>query len=466
MLAMLLIALPTGVLAQTPAETEARFVAERRQVTLAETLALVAKNNLDLKAARAVADQVAAKSRLATTSVLPELTLSMSYVATSAPAVIDNGGQLDLLGALTRGSLLPADAQQMILSNLATSPRSIPIQATHSAFGTLLLQQVLFSPSFFLLPAAEEAKRAAQLGAEEAREQLLLAGARVYLGLEGLEQIEAAAKDAEGIALKRENDAKARVAAGTDTEIAVLRAQSETAQARATLASLQGNRVALLAVLESLCGEAVRPVEKQPTVLSVAPSDVNAVPWENLFAIRAGRIGLQSQQRFNTVDRLAFLPSIVAQGKVNYNSNQGFVGRNFTFDGIVAAQWSIYDRGVRYVNMRENDAKTEQQRAQLESAIARGKANWIGATTNLQAAAVAMQQAESQAQLAQKAQKQLGGAFSVGLATSLEVSDIDNKAFFAASAAAQAKAQYEIRKVELAAAEGRLGAVVGLAPKE
>ena len=46
--------------------------------------------------------------------------------------------------------------------------------------------------------------------------------------------------------------------------------------------------------------------------------------------------------------------------------------------------------------------------------------------------------------------------------TALELSDIDNKRFLAASAAAQARSQVELRKVELAAAEGRLAKLLGL----
>ena len=73
-----------------------------------------------------------------------------------------------------------------------------------------------------------------------------------------------------------------------------------------------------------------------------------------------------------------------------------------------------------------------------------------------------MEQAESQSQRATRAQKQVEAAFTAGVSTSLELSDIDTKRFFAQSSAAQARAQLEIRKVEMAAAEGRLAAAAGL----
>lgn len=442
-------------------DAEAAFAASRRAVTLQETLALAAKNNLDLKAAHAAAQQVVAKAGLSTTAFLPEISVGASFLYTSAPAIFDNGGQIDLLKTLTRASLLQREYQDKIVEGLDSSPRTMTIQAAASLFGNITVQQVLFSPSFFLLPVAKEAKDAAALGTLEAREQVLLAAARVYLGLEGLEQLEVAAKEAEQVALKRERDAKAQVAVGKDTDIAVMRAQSETAQARATLASLSGNRVALLAMLEALTGDAVRP-SGAPTQLEVTAADEAQAPWEALYAIKAAQLGVQSAERFNLVDRLAFLPTLVAQAKGNYNSNKGFVNTNFTFDAMVAAQWVIFDRGVRYVNMHENDAKTAQQRAQLDASRVRARANWIAAKTSLATAEVALEQAQAQAQLAERAQKQLGSAFQAGFATSLEVSDMDNKRFLAASAAAQARAQVQIRKVELAAAEGRLAKLFGL----
>ena len=104
--------------------------------------------------------------------------------------------------------------------------------------------------------------------------------------------------------------------------------------------------------------------------------------------------------------------------------------------------------------------------SQLQSTRTRAKANWISAKANIEAAQFALQQAEAQSQLATRAQKQIDSAFQSGVATSLEVSDIDSKRFFAASAAAQSRAQLEIRKVELAAAEGRLATLVGLSAEQ
>jgi outer membrane protein TolC len=469
--------LPSTVPLTTAVDAERAFIAARRPVSLKEVLSLADKNSTDLAAARASASQVAAKAALVYSAILPEISLSASYVHTSAEQKFGIGA----FGPAFQGAIsaaingtapaygLPNMANQGVVDavgqafaeKLASTPDTVIVGA-NSLYGTLLVQQVLFTPQFFLLPAAGEATDAAHFGSLEAKEQVLLGVAKLYLGIEGLAQIEDAAREAEGVALKRERDAKAQAAMGVATDIAVLRAQSETAQARSTLATLSGQRVALLAMLEALVGEPVRPPDAQPTRLEVLAGEEEKSPWARSYLIRSTELALASQERFNTFDRLAWLPSIVGQAKGSYNSNKGFANTNFIFDNIIAAQWTLYDRGQRSAALHENDAKTVELRARLLGVRTKARANWIGAKTNLEAAQVALTQAEAQAALAARAQKQVESAYQAGFSTNLEVSDIDNKRFLASSAAANARAQLELRKVELAAAEGRLAELVGL----
>ena len=466
-----------------PGDLESAYLATRQPLSMADTLKLADEKSQDLAAARASAQQVVAKARLVFSAVLPELTASLSYVHTTAEQKFDPSGFLaafeGVIDASIRGVApaygFPYQANDQVIEGVKQGFRDgvgdalkpVTIVAPNSLYGNLILTQTLFAPQMFLIPAADQSKQAAKYGALEAREQVLLAVARIYLGVEGLTAIEEAAKDAERVALKREHDATSMQQMGMATDIALLRAQSETAQARATLATLQGQRVGLLAMLEALVGEPVRPVDGSPTHFEVTASDEVIAPWDETYLVKANKMGLESQETFNRFDRISWLPSLVAQAKGSYNSNKGFAGTNFIFDGIIAAQWTLYDRGQRYVTLHENDAKTLEARAKYESARAKAKANWIGAKTNLVAAQMALVQAETQASLATRAQRQIGSAYEAGFSTSLEVSDIDSKRFFAMSAAAQARAQLEVRKVELAAAEGRLASVLGLeTPKE
>ncbi len=467
---------------QAAVDLEAAFSASRKPVTLKEALVLADRQSSDLKAARASAEQVAAKSRAVLGAVLPEITASVSYVHTTAEQKFDPSMFVQAFEGVIDASIrgagpsygIPAMPNEQALAAvkqgftdaITGELKPTTIVARNSLYGNLIVTQTLFTPQMFLLPAADQAEAAAKAGAQEAREQVLLNVARLYLGIEGLGAIAVAAKDAEQVALKRERDALAQSQLGMTTDIALLRAQSETAQARATLATVQGQKVALLAMLEALVGEPIRPVSGEPTRVEVQAGMEADSPWEATFLVRANRLGVESLETFNRYDRISWLPSVIAQAKGSYNSNKGFANTNWMFDGVLAAQWTLFDRGARLVELNTNDAKTVEARAKFEASRARARATWLGAKMNLTAAEVALTQAEAQSQLAERAQRQIGSAYEAGAATSLEVSDIDSKRFFAASSAAQARSQLEVRKVELAAAEGRLAEVIGVDEKK
>lgn len=439
---------PADVATLTPVAASSR-----RVVSLAEALKLASERNHDYQAALANAQMVQTQANRVWGALLPEITLNGSYAFINAPLVLDSTGFFYGVGAVYPNAGAP---------DVSKIPPPYTITAQHSLYGTLQLQQILFTPQLFLLPAAKPGAAAAKLGAGEAREQILLGVARLYLGLQGLQQIEAAAHDAETVALKRERDVMGQVAAGTQGEIALLRAQTETAQARTTLAQIAGQREGLLATLESLVGESVRPEGQVSGLPGWQPTDESAKPWEQLYIVRATERGAAAQENFVTYDRLMFLPTVVATAKGNYNSNQGFVGTNWTYDFTIGMSIPLYDRGNRYSQKAEDEAKLRGAREKLESERAKARAGWATAKANLTAAESALEQAEAQATLATKAQKQLDAAFQLGLATALELSDIDNKRFFAASQVAQVRAQLEVRKVEMLAAEGRLARAAGL----
>lgn len=439
-----------------PVTADPVAASSRRVISLADALKLASKNNHDYQAALANAQMVQAQTSRVYGALLPEIVASGQYVHTSAPAVFGFGGVLDLV----QGSWPTTLGERTPLPPGSLEP--VEIIGRNSLYGTLQIQQLLFTPQLFLLPAAKPGYAAAKLGASEAREQVLLGVAKLYLGLQGLQQIEAAARDAETVALKRERDVMGQVAAGTQGDIALLRAQTETAQARGTLAQIAGQREGLLATLESLVGEPVRPEEQVAGLPNWQPGSENDKPWEQVYVVQATKKGVEAQEYYITYDTLMFLPTIVATAKGNYNSNKGFIGTNWWYDLSVGFSLPLYDRGIRYSQKHEDEAKLSAARSKLESERAKARAGWLTAKANLQAAEVALAQAESQATLAAKAQKQLDAAFQLGLATALELSDIDNKRFFAASQVAQVRAQLEVRKVEMLAAEGRLARAAGL----
>jgi len=403
----------------------------------------------DVAAARAQATVVSIGVHRAWTAWQPEVTLSGQFVHSSAEAQLDLGGFVQLVAGVFQ---LPPRNPELI-------PEPVVIAARNSRYATAQISQPLFTPAgVFLLGPAKAGAEAAELGALEAREQVLLAVARTFLGLQGVAQMMDAAREAEQVALQRERDAQAQLNVGMAVEASLLRAQAETAQARVQLAQLSGQSAQLLALLGALVGEPVQPAPLEALGAWWELPSADQSPWEDTFAVRSAAMAVRANEGKVTYDRFSWLPSVAAVARGNYNSNAGFTGQTTTYDVTLAATMPLYDRGQRYAALREDEARLAQSKAQYESARARAHANWVAARANLEASQATVVQAEAQAQLAARVQQQVAAAFKAGVATSLEMFDADTRRFLAASAAAQARATVEIRRAELAAAAGRIAA--------
>lgn len=412
----------------------------RRVVLLREALQLAARQGPDVAAARAQAAIAQAGVERASTAWKPDVVATGTYDHTDGIQKVDLGPLFKALGQ----------------PSTAFPPTTIVAQNNY--YATIQLTQPLLTPQGLFLPGiAGNAADAAARGADETREQVLLSVARAYLGLQGLEGLLGAARDAEKVALRREQDAKAQIAAGTAVEINLLRAQTETAQARAQIAGLLGQQQSLLPVLEALTGEPIEPapIGQQGEDFG-GTADESTQPWESSFAVRSATAGVKASQGSVRLDNFLWMPTIAGVAKETYNSNAGFSNKNWIYDLMINVSVPIYDRGSRYAAKHEDEARLAQAVAQLASARARARSNWLGARANLAAAEAVLAQTVSQAQLAARAQAQVDASARAGVATSLDLSDADAKRFGADSAAAQARAALEIRKAEVAAAEGRL----------
>jgi len=404
---------------------------QRRKVSLKEAMQLAVKQGPDVAAARAQADITRAGIRRAWTNWQPNIVATGTYDHTSAPSEIP------------AGSLGPG------------SP-AVTITAPNSRYGTLQITQPFLNPQGLFQPGiANSAAEAADRTADQTREQIVLGVAQAYFTLQGLEgQIEAA-REAERVALRREQDARARIAAGTDVEIALLRAQTETALARSQIASLQGQKDSTLPQLEALVGEAIEP--QTARVEDFGPiAQESAQPWENTYSVKSAIASAVSAERSVRLAYFLWMPSVSGSFKENYNSNGGFAETNWSNDLIVNVSIPIYDQGLRYAQLAQDRARLSQAQALLASARAQGRSSWLGARANVDAQQAVLQQSVAQEQLAIRTQVQVEASYRAGVSTSLDLSVADQQKFAAQSTRAQAQAALEIRRAELAAAAGRL----------
>src|SRR5437870_748465 len=403
---------------------------QRRKISLKEAMQLTVKQGPDVAAARALAEITRANIRKAWTNWQPNVVATGLFDRPSAPSII-SGASLGL-------------------------PSDVVLVGRHSWYGTFQITQPLFTPQGLFQPGiANSATEAADFTAEQTREQIVLSVAQAYLVLQGLEgQIEAA-REAEKVALRREQDARARIAAGTDVEIALLRAQSETASARSQLASLQGQKDATLPQLEALVGEPIEP--QSARVENFGPvGEESADPWENTYSVKSAMASTVSAQKTVRLDQLLWLPSANGGFRENYTSNGGFAEKNWTNDWIVNLSLPIYDQGVRYAQLAQDRARLTQAQALLASTRAQARSTWIGARANLAAQQAVLEQSVAAEQLAIRTQKQVEASYRAGVSTSLDLSVADQQKFAAQSTTAVSRAQLEIQRAALAAAEGKL----------
>jgi outer membrane protein TolC len=404
---------------------------QRRKLPLKEAMQLAVKQGPDVAAARALADITRANVNRAWTNWQPNVVATGQFDRTSAPQII---------GANALGPGSPP----------------ITLLGRHSWYGTFQVTQPLFTPQGLFQPGiANSAAESADFTADQTREQIVLSVAQAYLVIQGLEgQIEAA-REAEKVALRREQDARARIAAGTDVEIALLRAQSETASARSQLASLQGQKDATLPQLEALVGEPVEPLSAR--VENFGPvGQESAEPWENTYSVKSAISFAIASRKTVRLDQFAWLPSVNGGFRESYSSNGGFAEKNWTNDWIVNLSLPIYDQGQRYAQLVQDRARLAQAQAQLASIRAQARATWIGARANFAAQQAVLEQSVAAETFAVRTQVQVEASYRAGVSTSLDLSVADQQKFAAQSTTAQSRAQLEIQRASLAAAEGRL----------
>ncbi|HYR19167.1 MAG TPA: TolC family protein [Myxococcales bacterium] len=439
-------ALALSVLASSAA---AAAEPQRRPVPLREALQLAAKQGPDVAAARAQAAITRVGVERAFNYWKPDISATGTYDHVSAPSVLDFHTFTTPIGAVF--GLTPVRPDLL--------PPPIIITATNSRYGTLQLTQPFFTPRGVFQPGiANSSAESADRNADQTRENVLLSVARTYLTLQGIEGLLAAAYDAEKVALRREQDARAQIAAGTAVELNLLRAQNDTAVARSQIASLLGQQQSNLPVLEALVGEPIMPL---PAGQSDAqelgkPADEASEPWERTFGVQSAIAQLRAAQRSVTYDNFLWLPSVSGVARGSYTSNLGFNGTNTYYDLIVNVNIPLYDQGARYAQKHEDQARLQQSIASLASTRAQAKSNWQAARANLISSQAVLEQNEAQVRVARRAQVQTDVSFRAGVATSLDLQDADNRLFQAQSSAAQARANLDISRASVAAAEGRL----------
>jgi outer membrane protein TolC len=406
-------AAPAAVAAPVAAPAAAPSV----QLTLDEALARAVEVNNDLKAARARFEAARQGIWKAWSYYLPQVTASGAWtrnpeeIALPIPVAYNVHVDTTTGDGSTTTPLATLDATLQPKTQLA---------------GQVQVTQALVAPALFgMIQAAAHGATAAAAGAETAQREILFGVSALYYNAATVKRTVEVTQQLFEDAKKHERDAEVRYRAGTIPKIGLLRSQMERAKAEQDLLRVRNGYQALrLAIATALDREADFDVVEPPE--PVLPSDLGALEEKanrdrpDLKAAREAEAAARSA-RWGTAGK--YLPSLAAFGRYVYADPPGLTGTKDTWAVGLAANWNVFDGGLREAELREANAKVAEAEAARKSAEARARTEVRTLTLEYQSATANAVKAKEQRDLARENQKLVDVSYGAGAATALEQAD-------------------------------------------
>lgn len=301
--------------------------------------------------------------------------------------------------------------------------------------------------------------RAAQ---ESARDGVIRLTARVYYGLLKAERESeikiAALKRAE----ERQKVAAARLKVGEVTRTVVLRSEALLAGAQADLIKAQGDVKNARSLFVRITGVSGAFQLAQPPELATSLQDADALLKtaleqrpdykQSLLDERAADEGISYAKGW-------FLPSLRLEGTYTLREQhpKSYTYQRESFSGAVVISLPIFEGGLRYAELSE--ARSKRREAQLRRlALKRDiQVQVIEAIDRLESVSAALETYKKQLSFAQEDARMVSEQFKYGLVTIVDVIDSDSALVSAQRSLMNATYDFELAKLELKGAVGRLG---------
>ncbi len=430
-------------------------------LTLDDALREAEAKNLDLKAAREKLTQSKEISRKVWAAYLPTLTVGASYTRNNVAANLNlpvaygirnitpadlctpaklQAGEVCAYNGMPSNSGAPA-TQFPDLSNPigqpSTSQAVIPvfgadvtIQALNQYGGQAQLSQALVVPA--LWPAIKNAYLAQDivtLSVENGRRELLFGVVQLYFGAAGLKEAVAVQKRLLETNREHEKDAQVRYDAGALPKIGLIRAQIDRARSeedvrRAQLA-YDSARIALSTLLDRDANfDVERPAEPQ---LPESTEKMQKEADDRRLDLQLARQNFDLADRTHSATYYKYAPAIVANGVYRYANIGGFTGQNTSWAITVAANWTLWDGGLRESDLRDSESRAAEAKYNLRAAEIRARDEVKRALLDLESARANKAKAEEQVKLARENMQLVTVNYNNGAATQIEVSDASSQ---------------------------------------
>jgi outer membrane protein TolC len=150
----------------------------------------------------------------------------------------------------------------------------------------------------------------------------------------------------------------------------------------------------------------------------------------------------------------SYAPSVGFSGVYRLSNAAGFTGQNDSWALTLSAQWTLWDGGIREINLREESARVAEASAQTKQAEARTVEEVSRARLDYENAKANLSKAEEALALARETQRLTEISFKAGVATYLEVADANSALTNAEVGAISERLQTSLSALRLLRAAG------------
>ncbi|MDP3279102.1 MAG: TolC family protein [Deltaproteobacteria bacterium] len=310
------------------------------------------------------------------------------------------------------------------------------------------------------LDAARMSEEGAQDRARGSRDELRRSVTRSYFQWVGAAALQRASERALVVSTQSVERLRARLSAGSATQLDVLRAEAEQARAQQSVAESMLTTMSAARALASSTG--ITPAAQPPT-LDVSLDDVGELSqWEDGAqqspAIRAAEADVRVANAQSRAAWMALAPTLNATATERVTNAAGF-GVPATFSAGVNLQWRLDVSAIAAARASSVARTVADERVRRAEITARDQVHsaWLSARVGIERARAARAQVLASEAAAAAARERLTS----GTATELEVLQADRDALSANVSKIQTDADLAYARVALRIASSRLSASEG-----
>lgn len=410
-------------------------LADLPTLTLDAALEEVDRQSLTLVQARSRAEEAAGVVRQVLASLLPTASAGVTYLRNSEEAKLPRPG----------GTVFIQPLQSTIVTGFVRVPLVVP-------------------NVWYDLAAARDAERAAGLSAEATRLVVRTNLAQTaHLSAAAEEQVAASERGVDN-AGELVRSAERRVAAGTAAPLEITRARAELVRRQSDLAgaraTLDRTRLAVGILLgrEGPVRVRVPEVEGAPTPeLSTPADELVSEALERRPEVAAQRAQQDAAQAGVRSAWARLAPQLSASASV-FSADVAYpTGRKDGWRATLDLTWQLYDGGFRYGKLRQAEAQVTGSRAGLGAQQRAVRQQVQDGQRDLSVAVEQLRLARAQLGLASDSAASIRRSFEVGVSSSLDVIDANDRLYASDTGLANARARLAQARLALQLALGRDG---------